>query len=90
MTTKEANSKASKLFSLWRKEFCNTSQQPDKAYYKKLEDFKKECESLHNVGGVYKILTDKNALKMASICSSIRFVEPYRMLMQLQHTTNSY
>ena len=90
MTKQEANSKAVKLFNQWRKEFNNSHQKPDAKYYKRQEAFKKECKQLHNVVGVYEVLTDKNALKMASICSSLRFVEPWQMLMQLQKTTGSY
>ena len=90
MTKKEANSKAQKLFNKWRKEFCNSWQIPTDDYYKRLEAFKKECLHLHNVVGLYDVLTDKNALKMASICSSIRFVEPFQMLMQLQRVTGTY
>lgn len=90
MTNKEANSKAQKLFNKWRMDFCNNHEEPTADYYNKLEEFKKECAQLHNVVGVYEILTDKNALKMASICSGTRFVQPFQMLMQLQKTTNSY
>lgn len=90
MTKQEANSKARKLFNQWRKEFCNYSEVPTDEYYARLKQFKADCRALHNVVGVYEWLTDKNALKMASICSSVRFVEPYQMLMQLQKTTKSY
>ncbi len=90
MTSKEANSKAVKLFNKWRRDFCNNSEAPTTQYYEDLEKFKKSCKELHSVVDVYKVLTDKNALKMASICSSLRFVEPYKMLMELQKTTNSY
>jgi hypothetical protein len=90
MTTKEANSKARKLFNQWRKEFCNYSEEPTDEYYTRLKQFKADCKALHDVVGVYGSLTDRNALKMASICSSVRFVEPYLMLMQLQKTTKSY
>jgi len=90
MTNKQANAKALKLFNKWRKEFCNQSITADDKYIKSLEAFKNECLTLHYVVGVYEILSDKNALKMASICSTIRFVEPYYMLMKLQHTTKSY
>lgn len=90
MTSKEANSRAVKLFNRWQRDFCSDSEEPTPTYYIQLEAFKKECKELHNVVGIYKVLTDKNALKMASICSSVRFVEPWRMLMQLQKTTKSY
>ena len=88
MTAKEANSKAKKLFDKWQ-----TISRPrfeTNAYYLEKEEFKKECLTFHNVAGVYEVLTDKNALKMASICSSLRFVAPYKMLMQLQKTTGTY
>ena len=90
MEKKQANSKAVKLFNQWRKEFCDNSEPATDEYFKKLNAFKKECEDLHNVPDVYYTLTDKNALKMASICSSLKFVQPYRMLMQLQKKTGSY
>lgn len=90
MTTKEANSKAQKLFNRWVKDFRNFGEEPNQDYYGRVEDFKKECAKLHNVVGIYEVLTPKNALKMASICSSLRFVEPYRMLMELQKTTKTY
>jgi hypothetical protein len=90
MTTKEANKKASQLFNKWKKEFLNYSEMPTPERDKKIEDFIEECRQFHNVVGLYEVLTDKNALKMASICSSLRFVEPYRMLMQLQKTTGTY
>ena len=90
MTNKEVNSKAIKLFNRWVKDFSNSTTEPTNEYYRQKEEFKKECLKLHNVVGVYEVLSDKNALKMASICSSIRFVEPYRMLMQLQKTTGTY
>jgi hypothetical protein len=90
MTNKQANSKAIKLFNKWCKEFRNSMKGATPEYYQKLEEFKKECKQLHDVVGIYSAFTDKNALKMASICSSTRFVEPYRMLMQLQHTTKTY
>lgn len=90
MTNKEVNSKAQKLFNTWRKDFCNQYTEPSEDYYKRLKEFNKECLHLHNVVGAYDVLTDKNALKMASICSCTRFVEPFQMLMQLQKTTGSY
>lgn len=90
MTKQEANSKAQKLFNKWQREFCNAATETTPEFYTKKEAFTKECFNLHNVVGIYEVLSDKNALKMASICSSVRFVEPYRMLMQLQKTTNSY
>lgn len=90
MTNKEANSKVIKLFNKWCKEFRNYSEVADEDFYKRLELFKKECSQVHNIVGIYDVLTDKNALKMASICSSVRFVEPYRMLMELQRTTKTY
>jgi hypothetical protein len=90
MENKKANSKAVKLFNKWKKEFSNSSTEPTQEFYNKKEEFKKECFKLHNIVGIYEVLTDKNALKMASICSSLRFVEPYRMLMQLQKTTKTY
>ena len=90
MTKQEANSKARKLFNQWRKEFRNYSEEPTYEYYARLKQFKEDCKALHNVVGVYTCLTDKNALKMASICSSVRFVPEWQMLMQLQKTTKSY
>lgn len=90
MTRKEANSKAQKLFNQWRKEFCNQYEVPTPEYYERKKAFDQECVKLHYVVGVYEILTDKNALKMASICSSTRFVQPYQMLMKLQKVTKSY
>ena len=90
MTNQEANSKVRILFNKWRKDFCDNKQAPTDEYFINLEKFKKECLSLHEVVGIYDVLSDKNALKMASICSALRFVKPYRMLMQLQKTTNSY
>lgn len=90
MTKQEANSKALKLFNKWKREFRNYSEVPTDDYYARLKQFKADCKALHDVVGVYTYLTDKNALKMASICSSVRFVEPYQMLMQLQKTTKSY
>lgn len=90
MTAKQANSKALKLFNQWKREFRNYSEEPTPEYYDNQNKFKKDCLALHNVVGVYDILTDKNALRMASICSGIRFVEPWRMLMQLQKTTGTY
>lgn len=89
MTSKEANSKARKLFNQWRKEFCNNLNVTED-YYTRLKQFKVDCKALHDVVGVYGYLTDKNALKMASICSSVRFVPEWQMLMQLQKTTKSY
>ena len=88
MTDKEVNSKAVKLFNRWK-----TITRPrfqTNTYFIEIENLKKECKDLHDVVGVYEGLTDKNALKMASMCSSIRFVQPYQMLMKLQHTTKSY
>jgi len=79
MKNSEANSKARKLFNRWRKGL--TAEQR--------EQFTEDCLALHNVIGVYEVLTDKNALKMASICSSIPFVPPFRMLMKLQKTTEN-
>ena len=79
MKTKEANSKARKLFNQWKK--GGTAEQK--------EQLIRDCLSLHNVVGVYEVLTDKNALKMASICSSVSFVPPFRMLMKLQKTTEN-
>ncbi len=97
MTKQEANSKVRKLFNRWQRDFRATKKdfednwvEPTEEYYKELKQFKADCKALHNVVGVYTYLTDRNALKMASICSSVRFVEPYQMLMQLQKTTNSY
>ncbi|MFK5981489.1 MAG: hypothetical protein QM499_01145 [Flavobacteriaceae bacterium] len=90
MEKKEANKKVNKLFNKWLKEFRDYSEEPTKEYYNNLDNFTKECKKLHNTGGLYTSLTDKSALKMASICSSVRFVEPYRMLMKLQHTTKTY
>jgi hypothetical protein len=92
MTAKEANSKATKLFNRFKREFNGglEAEAPTDEYYKKLNDFKKECAQLHNVVGVYKVLTDKNALRMASICSTHRFVQPFQMLMELQKTTGTY
>lgn len=90
MTTKEANSKVVKLFNQWQREFCNQNTEANDDYYKRLEAFKKECLQVHDIVGLYDVISDKNALKMASICSSVRFVQPYQMLMQLQKTTNSY
>jgi len=90
MTTKQLNSKAVKLFNKWQRDFCDSSTAATDEYFNKLKSFKKECLDLHNVVGCYEYLTNKNALKMASICSSLRFVEPYRMLMQLQKQTKTY
>ena len=90
MTKQEANSKVVKLFNKWRKDFCDPLQSPTNEYYKSVEEFKKECLSTHNIVGLYECLTDKNALKMASICSSIRFAQPWHMLMYLQKTTKTY
>lgn len=90
MNNKQANSKAVKLFNKWQREFCDNSEPPTNDYYERLEAFKNDCRKLHNVVGLYEILSDKNALKMASICSTVRFAEPWSMLMQLQKTTNSY
>ena len=89
MTTKQANSEAQKIFNYWIREI-RPQQEATQDYYSKKELLKNRCIKLHNVEGVYTVLSDKNALKMASVCSAIRFVKPYRMLMKLQHTTNSY
>ena len=90
MTTREANSKVVKLFNQWQREFTNYGEAPTDEYYKRLEAFKKQCRDTHNIGGLYQSISDKNALKMASICASLRFVEPWQMLTSLQHTTKSY
>ena len=90
MTNKEANSKVNKLFNKWVKNFKSPLGEVNDKYYNDLNLFKTECRKLHSVSGLYEVITDKNALKMASICSSTRFVEPYRMLMQLQKTTKTY
>ncbi|MFT6879127.1 MAG: hypothetical protein ACJARG_000051 [Arcticibacterium sp.] len=91
MTKKEANSKVVKLFNKWRGNFRSQEKVDDtEKYYKDVENFKAECKQVHDVVGLYEVLTDKNALKMASICSSLRFVPPYLMLMQLQKTTKTY
>ena len=91
MDNREANNKVVKLFNKWKKDFHNPNgEKATEKYFKEVEDFKEECRKLHNVVGLYEVLTDKNALKMASICSSLRFVEPYRMLMELQKTTKTY
>jgi len=90
MTTKEANSKVSKLFNEWQRDFRGQNDKPTDEYYRDLEDFKKRCKHLHDVVGLYEVISDKNALKMASICSSIRFTQPFEMLMQLQKTTKTF
>ena len=90
MTTKEANNKVVKLFNEWIKDFKNYQGEATPKYYEGLEKFKTKCANLHNVVGLYEVLTDKNALKMASICSSLRFVAPWKMLIKLQHTTKTY
>jgi len=86
MTTKEANSKVVKLFNEWERDFHGKTpdQKQEGEFYKKREKFTQKCNDLHKVVGLYEAISDKNALKMASICSSLRFVEPYRMLMKLQ------
>ena len=90
MTTKQLNSKANKLFNKWRKDFSNNLEIPTNEYYAKLETFKDECKQLHDVVGCYEYLTNLNALKMASICSTLQFVKPYQMLQKLQHQTKTY
>ena len=85
MTTKEANTQAVKLFNRFVK-YKNKSE----ATHDEREQLKNDCLQLHGVVGIYEYLTDKNALKMASICSTLRFVEPFKMLMQLQKTTGTY
>ena len=89
MTSKEANSRAQKLFNRWRKEFSG-DEEATADYYSRLEAFNYECKKFHSVVGVYEVLTGKNALKMASICSSTRFVQPFQMLMELQKVTKCY
>lgn len=90
MTKKEANKKVNLLFNKWKRDFRDSSIVPDDVFYKSLSDFKKECLTLHNVVGLYEVISDKNALKMASICSSVMFTEPHSMLMHLQKTTGTY
>ncbi|MGK0324847.1 MAG: hypothetical protein ACJA1D_000179 [Polaribacter sp.] len=88
MTKKEVNSKVLKLFNFWKKKL-NTQINGTEKYYSDLEEFRKECKNLHDVVGAYEVMTYQNALKMASICSSIPFVSPFRMLMKLQKTTEN-
>ena len=90
MTRKEVNNKVVKLFNRWNRDFRNNSETPSDEYYDRLSTFKAECFDIHHIVGVYGQLTDKNALKMASICGSVRFVEPYQMLYKLQIVTNTY
>jgi len=89
MTNKQANSKVVKLFNKWQRDFKSTERATNQ-YFEDLADFEEECRQVHDIVGLYEVISDKNALKMASICSSIRFVAPFRMLMQLQHVTKSY
>lgn len=90
MEKAQVNRKAARLFGKWKKQFRDSGAEPTDEYYKRLEAFKKECYELHSVLGVYEVLTNLNALKMASICGSLRFIEPYRMLYALQKTTKTY
>ena len=88
MTSKEINSKALRLFNRWKRDFRGNT--PTQDFYEQRKAFAKECLALHSVVGAYDVLSPLNALKMASICSSIRFVEPYRMMAQLQKVTKTY
>jgi hypothetical protein len=92
MTNKELNSKVNKLFNRFVKLQNSTvkSEKERDINLSKIEDLKKDCLTVHYIVGAYEVMTDKNALKMASICSTYRFVEPYRMLMELQKTTLTY
>ena len=89
MTKQEANSKVVKLFNKWNKEFRNCKKVATEES-QEAQEFRMECARVHYIYGLYEVITDKNALKMASICSAIRFVEPFRMLMKLQKTTGTY
>lgn len=90
MEKAQANRKAARLFGKWKKEFRDYGTIATDEFYKRQDEFKKECLELHNVNGVYEVLTNTNALKMASICGSLRFVEPFRMLYKLQIKTKTY
>jgi hypothetical protein len=90
MTTKETNKIVNSLFNKWKKEFKNYNKIPTSEYYKKLDEFEKECLKAHNIVGFYESISYKNALKMASICSGIRFTPPWQMLMYLEKTLKVY
>jgi len=87
MTNQEANKKVTKLFNRFKKLKQTTNSEQ---YYKDLEVLKKDCYALYKVIDVFYILSPLNAVKIASINSTIRFVQPYLMLMQLQKTVNVY
>lgn len=89
MSNKEANNRVNKLHNRFKKHLaCQYPQIED--VYIEAEFIRKEALKLHNVVGLYEVITPINALKMASICSSLRFVQPFRMLIALEKTIGDY
>ncbi|MFT7280519.1 MAG: hypothetical protein ACI9DM_000238 [Cyclobacteriaceae bacterium] len=80
MTTKEANSIVVKLYN----EFKKDQAAPKEDSVSRREKLIVKCTQAHHVGGFYEVLTNKNALKMASMASTMRFVQPWQMLLKLQ------